>query len=112
MRGFPKHLNTRADYEYVKANFPPEQWRPWFQRLLDERFSWLPVGSLAEGEQGVEDETHRVVEHVDGSGQVVERIQEHWVDDPNATIFRMGFTVEEVENLLKENPPCAVFQVG
>jgi hypothetical protein len=101
MRGFPKHLNTKADYLYVKENFPPEQSRPAFQRLLDERFAWLPVGPLKAGDKGLEDKTHRVVEMRDESGQnVTERVQEEYREDPNATIFRLGFTVEEVKEHL------------
>jgi hypothetical protein len=101
MKGFPGYLNTRADYEYVRDNFPPEQWRSRFQALLDERFSWLPVGPLAEGAPGVEDASHRVVEHYDGTGQaVVSRVQEEFREDPAALIFRLGFTVEEVEDAL------------
>lgn len=101
MRGFPKHLNTRADYEHVMANFPAEQWRPRLQRLLDERFSWLPVGPLGAGEPGLDDETHRVVEMQDeAGGAVIERIQEEYREDQNAVIFRLGFTVDEIEQIL------------
>ena len=101
MRGFPKHLNTRADYEYVRINFPPEQWRPAFQRLLDDRFSWLPSGPLKDNEEGVEDKTHRVIEFRDENGKTaVERVQEEYREDPNAVIFRVGFRVEEVEEIL------------
>jgi len=101
MRGFPKHLNTRADYEYVRAAFPPEQWRPAFQRLLDERWSWLPCGPLSASDQGVTDQSHRVVEIYDDAGRtLVSRVQEEYREDPNAVIFRLGFTVEEVEKLL------------
>ncbi len=100
MRGFPKHLSTRDDYLYVRENFPPEQWRPRFQALLDERFAWLPVGPLAAGEPGIEDATHRVVEHTDEREQVIERVQEEYREDPNAAIFRLGFAVAEVEGML------------
>jgi hypothetical protein len=101
MRGFPRHLNTKVDYLHVRAEFPADQWQPKFQLLLDGRFAWLPVGPLADGDAGVADSTHRVVEHADGQGQIVERVQEEWREDPNATIFRLGFTVAEVEALLQ-----------
>ena len=35
MRGYPKNLNTKKDYEYVRANFPAEEWKPDWQKLLD-----------------------------------------------------------------------------
>lgn len=100
MRGMPKHLNSKTDYLYLKQEFQPDQWRPRFQVLLDERYSWLPMGPLADGEPGIEDDSHRIVEHTDEAGQVVERIQEEYREDPNALIFRLGFTVVEVEGLL------------
>jgi hypothetical protein len=101
MKGFPKHLNTRADYLYIKEHSSPELWRPRFQALLNERFSWLPAGPLADGEPGNDDESHRVVEMRDETGQtVVSRVQEEYREDPNAVIFRLGFTVEEVEKAL------------
>ena len=31
MRGYPKHLNTRADYEYVRTHFPKEMWKEDFE---------------------------------------------------------------------------------
>ena len=103
MKGFPRHLNTKDDYQFVTANFPPDQWRPRVQALIDERFSWLPAGALAEGVPGLEDETHRVVEMRDDTGQhVIERVQEEYREDPNAVIFRLGFTVDEVTALLAE----------
>lgn len=30
MVGFPKHLNTKEDYMYIKENFPTEQWKPYW----------------------------------------------------------------------------------
>ncbi|WP_298434569.1 hypothetical protein [Geobacter sp.] len=103
MRGIPRHLNTKQDYLTIRNEFPPEVWRPRFQALLDERFAWLPVGPLAEGEPGVTDDTHRVVELLDEASQtMIERIQEEYREDPNATIFRLGFTVEEVSQLVGE----------
>lgn len=100
MRGFPKHLNTKNDYLYIRTEYPADQWRPRFQSLLDERYAWLPISTLADGETGIEDDTHRVIEHSDEQDQVVERVQEEYREDPHATIFRLGFTVSEVEALL------------
>ena len=41
MKGYPQHLNTKADYMYVRANFPREQWLPDFQALLDSTHDWF-----------------------------------------------------------------------
>jgi len=91
MKGFPKHLNTRADYEYVRDNFPAEQWGPAWQSLLDTRFSWLPASGAEP--KGIE------LREVEQDGQVVG--QEAWVEDKNAKIFRLGFTVAEVQKALE-----------
>ena len=41
------------------------------------------------------DDTHRV------TGEEPERLQQELVEDENAKIFRIGFTVAEVEEILK-----------
>ena len=43
MQGFPKTLNTREDYEYVRLNFAKELWAPEFQALLDSNYGWFFV---------------------------------------------------------------------
>lgn len=96
MRGFPKHLNTREDYEYVAERYPVEA-RTQYQALLNNRKTWLPVGSLKTGEKGVESKNLRMVEMCDELGKTVDRVQEEYKDDPNALIARLGFTVKEVE---------------
>ena len=44
MEGYPKHLNTRADYELVIATFPREKWAARLQALLEERLQWFNLG--------------------------------------------------------------------
>ena len=38
MKGVPKYLNTKEDYDYVKANFPREVWEKFYRELLDKFF--------------------------------------------------------------------------
>lgn len=52
MIGFPKNLNTKADYEYVRQHFTPELWRPKFQELLDTEKDWFFVKELTSRESG------------------------------------------------------------
>ena len=40
MNGYPSHLNTREDYDYVVANFPKELYVQDFQNLLDARYDF------------------------------------------------------------------------
>lgn len=101
MRGEPRYLATRADYEYMKDNFPDE-WQARWQDLLDTRFAWLPVRELAESEAGITDDTHRVVEHTDEAEVVIARWQEAYVLDQGCKLLRIGLTVEEVQTALEE----------
>ena len=41
MIGYPKHLNTKADYEYVRSNFPKEIWENDFRALLETTHDWF-----------------------------------------------------------------------
>lgn len=100
MKGFPKFLNTKADYEYIKDNFPAEQWKPRWQNLLDERKNWFPTGQVESEEAGITDDTHKVVKYEDTSEGTTAYTQMELQDDPNSTLFRLGFTVEEVEAAL------------
>lgn len=89
MRGLPKFFNTKQDYlncfegykEGVKAEL---------QKLLDARFNWFDVEVLENPEIGINDETHRVIENM----------QQELKEDPNARLFKLGFTVDEVKELI------------
>ena len=97
MVGYPKFLNTKEDYEFVRANFPKEQWESDFKALLNERYEWFNLGEI-EGE-GVTDDTHKVVEDKRDDETVVRYQYEYKVNE-NARIYRLGYTVEEVEAIL------------
>jgi hypothetical protein len=119
MRGFPTYFNTKQDVLNVIAVYPVET-KAFLKRCLDERFSWLPsktkkqeflvagkkasfssAQKMAKGEKSVIDATHRVVEIKDeATKEVTERYQEEYREDPNCQLFRLGFTVDEVEKLL------------
>lgn len=97
MVGYPKFLNTKEDYEYVRANFPREQWEPDFKALLNERYEWFNLGEIED--EGVTDDTHKVVEDKRDDETVV-RYQYEYKENENARIYRLGYTVEEVETIL------------
>lgn len=101
MRGFPKHLNSKADYYYIKENFPASKWKPHWQQLLDERFGWFWTNDLESAEEGITDDTHKVVENK-GTDGTTTYAQYELKENPDAKIFRIGFTVEEVEAGLAE----------
>lgn len=100
MNGFPKHLNTKEDYLYIRDHFPDEQWKPVFYNLLDTQKEWLNVGELEVGQVGVEDDTHKIVSNkVSGSEDIV-RYQYEYKVDQNCLMYRLGFTEKEVTDLI------------
>jgi hypothetical protein len=102
MDGFPKHLNTRRDYEVIKELFSEEQWKPAYQELVDTSIGWLMTSRLEEEQSGTTDDTHEVREVKDHEGTVTERYQYEYKQDPNSKLLRLGFTVEEVEAVLAQ----------
>lgn len=92
MKGFPKVLNSKQDYFNCLPAYPNET-KEALKALLDNRFSWFDVAVLADGVSGITDSTHRVI----GDS---EKIQQELREDENALIFKLGFTVQEVEGLL------------
>ena len=96
MIGNPKYLNTRFDYEYVKDNF--DNWRDYWQELYDSRMIWANVELVG---AGIEDDTHRLVQSRDMEDNEI-IIQQELQVDPNAKLFRIGFTEGEVAAAIAE----------
>ena len=98
MKGFPKTLNTKEDYEYVKGNFPAKQWVPEYQKLLDSMKDWVPTGKLESADSGISDNTHKVTEEAGNeSGGEKAYIQWELQEIPTCKLNRLGFTKEEVQ---------------
>ena len=93
MRGFPRTISTKNDIQNLLQLYPDET-REYLQKLLDTRFVWRSTGAITEGTAGVH-ATHRVMRTESGLEQF------ELVEDANAKIFRIGFTVSEVEEMLK-----------
>jgi hypothetical protein len=100
MKGFPKTFNTKKDVELCLEKWP-RQTKAFLQRILDNRFEWLIDRKLDSTEEGVENDTHKVSVVYDEDGSMVERYQLEWKEDPNARLFRLGFTVDEAQELVK-----------
>lgn len=87
-------LNTKQDYlNYLTIQ--PEETKKAIQLLLNTRFIWQTTAILAADETGLTDDTHRVI------GEEPERMQQELVEDANAKIFRIDFTVAEVKEILE-----------
>lgn len=100
MRGFPKSLHTKEDYLYIKNNFEPEQWKPEFQKLLDTTSDWFFVKNLNKAEDGIDDDTHKIVETEISSDKPSVISQYEFRENPDAKLYKLGFTVEEVQQLI------------
>lgn len=101
MVGFPKYLNTKQDYLYVKNNFTKDNWYSVFQELLDTEKGWLMTSKLADNDTGITDDTHKIIENKDETGTVAkERYQYEYKVDPNCKMLRLGFTEDEIKDIL------------
>ena len=98
MRGIPKHLNTKFDYEYIK-NQNMFGWQTQYQALLDTRLNWFKTADLSPEDTGVTDAAHRVRTETDLDGTTT-KYQQELQEDPNCKLFRLGFTQAEVETAL------------
>ena len=61
LSNYPRELNTREDYEFVRNNFPRKYWEEDYKRLLDDSFEDIPVAKVSILTTKVEDD--------DGSGE-------------------------------------------
>ncbi|WP_144756129.1 MULTISPECIES: hypothetical protein [Bartonella] len=107
MIDYPEHLNSKQDYLNMLSFDKGETVRR-LKGLLETRFYWVFVKELCDGEDGVEDATHRVYISqeipFDLEGELIEkRYQYELQESEYAPLFRLGFSVEEVEKLIKEH---------
>lgn len=93
MKNFPKHINTRADLDNCAEYYPAET-KAFLADILTFKDVWISVTKLADGEAGVTDDTHKVVEDKDMNGVVAGRYQYELMEDPsaNSPIKRFGFS--------------------
>jgi hypothetical protein len=93
------NVNTVYDIENLyKEN--PDLAKKYLKNLLDGRFYFAKDQELSEGVSGVEDATHRVdSEHIPDPDEptnmekgIIKRWQMVLEEDPNAFMFKIGFT--------------------
>jgi predicted SAM-dependent methyltransferase len=96
MKGYPKHLNTKHDYEYVRKSFPKRKWEKDFQALLESEKAWQVTKTLSKEENGVEDKTHKVFEAEDT------RVQMELKVDPNSRTKQLGYSKKDLKTILEK----------
>lgn len=102
MKGYPKTLNTMADYEYVRANFPAALWKPDWQALLDTMYDWVPIAELDDESKGITDETHKVTENTQTDKEKATTwTQWEWQEMPDCKLLRLGFAKEYIQNAIE-----------
>ena len=100
MKGMPKHWNTKKDV-MVSLDHSPDQTKAYLQTFVDGIEKWMTDRKLDEGESGIEDDTHKIKEIKDEeTGEVVERYQLEWKEDPNCKLYRLGFTKDEAQSVI------------
>jgi len=104
MKGFPRIINSKQDVLYLKDEYP-QRIKEYLQILVDTNMEWLKTGILEDGDAGITDSTHKVVEvhDEDDKDKVRHRRQYEFAENPKGPIFRMGFdSVKEVEDIIAE----------
>jgi len=94
MKGYPKHLNTKKDYEYVRNNFSKRKWEKDFTTLLESEKAWQVTKTLKKDEEGLDDKIHKVIEAEDT------RVQMGLKVDPNSRMKQLGYKKADVEKIL------------
>ncbi|SFT73641.1 hypothetical protein [Halomonas saccharevitans] len=112
MQGVPRYgLRTRADYDLLQGLALQGEVRPQgvtrlkqhWQGLLSGRFVYMRDRVLADGESpdGPMPD-YRVLEIEDEDAGTVERVQFQRTESPDAEIFRLGYSVAEVEQAITD----------
>jgi len=97
MRGFPRYLNTPQDIQNCLLLYPVEAKR-YIDMIYRDRYLWSDYRVLGMNEPGIVDDDHAVVTREIGG--TVQRVQLKRVEDPNALIWRLGLSREQVKEII------------
>ena len=90
MNGYPKIIQTKHDVEVLLATHPIET-KEFLSKLIDEVPQWVPAELIGDG---MTDATHKVIEEK-GFDDVIKKSQYELVENQQATLFRIGYTIRE-----------------
>ena len=97
MKGYPKRLSTKADYEYVRDHFPEKKWKRDWQALIDDETKWIADHAPMDSKSVVtESDTKKIIAAEDTG----ERTLVEYKSDPQARLYRLGFTKQDVQKSL------------
>lgn len=100
MKGYPKHFNTRKDF-LIALEIDPPRARAFLQDAVQYRDGWSMSAHLASEEDGITDDTHRVVD-LGGDGESADWYQEVYGPLPGNVLDRLGISAIEATELLKD----------
>jgi len=102
MRGFPKVLNSRQDYENIVSDFGyTEKVKRAYQGLLNtaEKYEFDKELAAESDRTGPEPEYKVMTEEEEGTEKIV---QFKLVDNLDGKIFKLGFTIDEVQEVIDQ----------
>ena len=102
MRGFPKVLNSRQDYENVVNDFGyTAKVKRAYEGLLNtaEKYKFDKELAAESDLTGPEPEYKVMTQEEEGKEKIV---QYKLVDNPNGKIFKLGFTIDEVQEVVNQ----------
>jgi len=102
MRGFSKVLNSRQDYENIVNDFGyTAKVKRAYQGLLNtaKKYEFDKELAAESDRTGPEPEYKVMTQEEKGTEKIV---QFKLVDNPNGKIFRLGFTVQEVQEVIDQ----------
>ena len=98
MRGVPKWINTVEDIENSMA-VDKEATKAALKELLDARMVWFPVGETTA--PGITSSTAKVIPMKNEETGEEYLMQYQLREDENARMFKIGLTVEKINELLE-----------
>ena len=96
---YPRILATKSDYEFVRQNFPKDLWEKDFNNLLETQYNWFFIKVLEDNEEIEQNFVQKIVT----DPQTGVRSLYIWKQDPNCKLLQLGYTEQEVINILSEN---------
>lgn len=113
MKGFPKNLNTKEDYLYVKDNFSRDVYAPVFQDLLDTENDWFFVRELDVNEVVELTDNVKVIDNKSYDGKSETKSLYEYRQNPECKMLQLGFTKDIISRFLcKESDGLGLAKIG
>ena len=84
---FPTGLQTKSDFIFAIKNVNPHHSIQLFQDLLDSVPAWINVGKTSN-------------EITNDTNKIVNNYQYSYTTNPNCRLYRLGFTISEVQGII------------